>query len=76
MSLVVLIINPTNKKGYAAYPLFDTRGYPLFNAQNHSFCNAHWAYKGYYLFRVNIKPTKPTTSTSRAYQKVYRVSQD
>ena len=26
--------------------------------------------------RVNIKPTRPTTSTSRAHQEVYRVSQD
>ena len=25
---------------------------------------------------VNIKPTRPTTSTSRAHQKVYRVSQN
>ena len=27
-------------------------------------------------FRVNIKSTRPTTSTSRANQEVYRVSQD
>ena len=26
--------------------------------------------------RVNIKPTKPTTSTFRAHQEVYRVSQN
>ena len=54
----------------------------------HSFCNAHWtyeirsiggvhqAYKAVISLRVNIKPTKPTIFTSRAHQKVYRVSQD
>ena len=41
MSLVALITNPVNKNGYGAYPLF--------GAREHFPCDAHWAYKGYYL---------------------------
>ena len=47
MSLFVSIINPANKNSYDAYPFFSARGCPLFDVQNHSPCDAHWAYKGY-----------------------------
>ena len=76
MSLFALITNPANKNGYGAYPFFGVQGCLLFGAQDHSSCGTHWAYKGCYIFPVNIKPTRPTTSTSKVYQEVYRVSQD
>ena len=55
---------------------------------DHSFCSAHWAYKirsigdvhqGYKAvisLWINIKCTRPTTSTSRAKQEGYRVFQN
>ena len=76
MSLFALITNPANKNGYGTYLLFGARGCPLFDARGHSLGNAYWAYKAVTFLWVNIKPTRPTTSTFRAYQEVYRVSQD
>ena len=54
----------------------------------HSFCGVHWpckicfiggvyqAYKAIISFQVNIKPTRLTISTFKAYQKVYKISQN
>ena len=71
LSLFALIINPANKNGC--------------NTQGYSFYNAHWTYvitlsavrikatKAITSLRINIKPTRPTTSILRAHP-VYRVS--
>ena len=81
MSLSASIINPANKNGCGAWD------YPFCGARDHLPYSAHWAYKIHSIggvhrpykavtsFWVNSKPTKPTTSISRAHQ-VYRVFQD
>ena len=72
--MFALITNPENKNGCSA--------------QGYSFCGTHWAYvvtlfamrikpiKTITSLQIYIKPTKPTISTSKAYQEVYRIFQD
>ena len=74
LSLIASIISPAKREWLRCTRLLFLRC--ALSLHGHSSGNTHWAYKScYHYFQVNIKPTRPTTSTSRNYPKAFlRVS--